>query len=181
MLVIIGNILGYLAIASGLLVYISVKRKRILAIKTVTECLFASHQFCLSMFAGGCLSAIAIARSAVFYHRGRHKWADSPLWLVLFILLTIISPILTWAGPITLLPAVGSILCVFGYFCKNTMLLRTFSFAGEGMWLLYGLLGGSIQLAISGTIALTSLTIGIIRELRAKRQAKQSPVLEKMD
>ena len=69
----------------------------------------------------------------------------------------------------------------FGYFCKNTMLLRIFSFLGEGMWLVYGLLGGSIQLAISGTIALTSLTIGIIRELRAKRQAKQSPVLEKMD
>ena len=178
MLVIIGNILGYLAIASGLLVYISVKRKRILAIKTVTECLFASHQFCLSMFAGGCLSAIAIARSAVFYHRGRHKWADSPLWLVLFILLTIISPILTWAGPITLLPAIGSILCVFGYFCKNTMLLRIFSFLGEGMWLVYGLLGGSIQLAISGTIAIISLSIGTIREIGQKRKIKRNPALK---
>ena len=180
-MILIGNILGYLAVASGLLIYISVKRTRILALKIVSDSLFVLHQLCLAMLSGALLSGIAIARSFVFYQRGRHKWADNPLWLVLFIVLTLISPILTWAGPISLLPAFGSIVCVFGYYLKNTFLLRIFSFVGEGMWLLYGLFGGSVQLVIFGIIAIASLTIGMIREGYLKYKSKKLQALQKMD
>ena len=181
MILIIGNILGYIAALSGLVIFISVKRSRILILKILSDCLFVLHQLCLGMLSGAMLSGIAVARSSVFYHRGQRKWADNPLWLVLFIALTLISPVLTWAGPISLLPTIGSVVCVFSYYVKGTLLLRILSFVGEGLWLLYGLLGGSIQLALFGVVALISLTVGTVREIRHNQKIKQSPALVKMD
>ena len=181
MILIIGNILGYIAALSGLVIFISVKRSRILILKIMSDSLFVLHQLCLGMFSGAMLSGIAVARSSVFYHRGQRKWADNPLWLVLFIALTLISPVLTWAGPISLLPTIGSVVCVFSYYVKSTWLLRILSFIGEGLWLLYGLFGGSIQLTLFGVVALISLTVGMIRETNHKRKTKQSPILKQMD
>jgi hypothetical protein len=181
MILIIGNILGYIAALSGLVIFISVKRTRILILKIMSDSLFVLHQLCLGMFSGAMLSGIAVARSSVFYHRGQRKWADNPLWLVLFIALTLISPVLTWAGPISLLPTVGSVVCVFSYYVKSTWILRILSFIGEGLWLLYGLLGGSIQLMLFGIVALISLTVGMIREAKQKRTIKKTPALKQMD
>ena len=181
MILIIGNILGYIAALSGLVIFISVKRTRILILKIMSDSLFVLHQLCLGLFSGALLSGIAVARSCIFYHRGQRKWADNPLWLVLFIALTLISPVLTWAGPISLLPTVGSVVCVFSYYVKSTWILRILSFLGEGLWLLYGLLGGSIQLMLFGIVALISLTVGMIRETNHKRKTKQSPILKQMD
>ena len=181
MIPIIGNILGYIAALSGLVIFISVKRSRILILKILSDSLFVLHQLCLGMLSGALLSGLAVARSGVFYHRGQRKWADNPLWLVLFLLLTLISPVLTWAGPISLLPTIGSVVCVFGYYVKNTWLLRILSFIGEGLWLLYGLLGGSIQLALFGVVALISLTVGMIREAHQTQKHKKIPELTQMD
>ncbi len=181
MLLIVGNILGYIAVASGLIIFISVKRSRILSLKVVSDSLFLAHELCLGLFSGAALHCVAIARSLVFYQRGRRKWADTPLWLVLFILATLISPILTWQGPISLLPTVGSVVCVFSYYVKSTWLLRIFSFFGEGLWLLYGVFCGSLPITLFGVVALISLTVGMIREGLHKRKLKNNPALRHLD
>lgn len=180
-LTLIGNVLGYLAVLSGLLIYVSVKRTRILLLKICSDVLFLLHQFCLGMISGGMLSGIAIVRSLVFYQRGRHKWADNPLWVMLFLILTLISPILTWQGPVSLLPAIGSVVCVFAFYVKNTLLLRILSIIGEGLWLIYGVIGGSVQLALFGTIALISISLGMVNEWRQKRKKKKTAAFSEMD
>lgn len=176
-----GEVFGYLAILCMLLIYVSVNRSRILKVKIVTDSLFLLNQFFLGMMTGAALYAVAISRSAIFYQRGRRKWADTPLWLVFFILLTLISPILTWAGPISLLPTVGSIICVFSYYVTNTILLRVLSFFGEGLWLVYGLLSGSRAVAIAGVIALVSIGVGMLNEWHHHRKQKKHPSLNQMD
>ena len=173
MLIIIGNILGYIAVASGLVIFISVKRSRILALKIVSDSLFLLHELCLGLFSGAALHFIAVVRSLIFYHRGRRKWADAPIWLILFIAVTLISPILTWQGPISLLPSIGSVICVFSYYVTSTWLLRIFSFFGEGLWLLYGVFCGSIPIVLFGVVALISLSIGMFREFKLKRARLQ--------
>ena len=180
-MLLIGNILGYIAVASGLIIFISVKRSRILSLKIVSDSLFLIHEICLGLFSGAALHCVAVARSVVFYHRGRHKWADTPLWLVLFILVTLISPILTWQGPISLRPTAGSVVCVFSYYVKSTWLLRILSFLGEGLWLLYGAFCGSLPITLFGVVALISLTIGMIREAHHKSKLKKSPALKHLD
>ena len=47
MILIIGNILGYIAALSGLVIFISVKRTRILILKIMSDSLFVLHQLCL--------------------------------------------------------------------------------------------------------------------------------------
>ena len=178
---ILGEILGYAAMLSGLAIFISVKRSRILSLKIMCDSLFLLHQLCRGMMSGAALYGVAVFRSLVFYHRGKKKWATTPLWLVIFILLTMISPILTWAGPISLLPAIGSVFCVFSYYTQNTMLLRILSIFGEGLWLLYGLFGGSIQVMLFGVIALISIAIGMINEWQHKRRKEKNPSLTHLD
>lgn len=177
----IGEILGIAAVLCMVLIYISVSRSRILKIKIVTDSLFLLNQLFLGMLTGAALYAVAISRSAVFYQRGRRKWADTPLWLLLFIALTLISPILTWAGPISLLPTIGSIVCVFSYYVTNTILLRILSFFGEGLWLLYGIFSGSTAVALAGVIALVSIAIGMINEWRHHRKHSKHPSLKHLD
>lgn len=178
---VLGEIFGYAAVLSGLLIYISVKRTRIFVAKIVTDSLFMLNQLLLGMLTGASLYAIALGRSGVFYHRGRHKWADNPWWIVLFIALTLISPILTWAGPISLLPSIGSVICVFSYYVTNTVLLRILSFFGEGLWLLYGIFSGSVAVAICGVISLVSIALGMLNEWRQYRKKKKTVALSDMD
>ena len=180
-LTIIGEILGYAAIVFTLLIFISISRSRIFKFKMATDFCFCLNQILLGMMTGAALYGISLARSCIFYQRGKRKWADNPLWVVLFIVLTLISPILTWAGPVSLLPAIGSVFCVFSYYAKSTILLRILSFIGESLWLIYGIVSGSTAVTIAGVISLISIVIGMFNEWHHRRKHQAHPSLEKMD
>ena len=74
-------------------------------------------------------------------------------------------------GPISLLPALGSSIAVVGLWCSDTAHIRAFSFPGISLWLIYSILTHSYTHMISNLITLLSIAVGMIRDIRKKRQS----------
>ena len=83
------------------------------------------------------INGIAVARELIFYNRGRKKWASHIVWLFVFIGAMGISPVLTWQGPISILPAIGSSLAVMAFYCKRPTHTRIFGLFAQTLWLIY--------------------------------------------
>ncbi|MBQ8858566.1 MAG: YgjV family protein [Clostridia bacterium] len=170
----IGNICGYVVVVLGALMFISTKRKQILMIKLISEIFSFANMILLGLFTGAALNVLNIGRSLVFYYREEKKWAQSYLWLFVFLAITLISPIMTWAGPISLLPAFGSALACIGYYMKHPLAMKSFILPGITLWLVYTLLAENYPSAIANVLAIISLVIGIVREI-LKLRKKESP------
>lgn len=177
----LASIIGFIAIGMSLLIFVSTKRERILVFKVCSDALWAVNLVLLSSYTGAILLLFSIARGLVFYHRGKHKWADSPIWLVVFIGASLVSPILSWAGFFDLFPAIGSSLCVVGYYVKNTKLMRVITFSGEALWLLYAIMTKNLTMTISEAFILCSILIGAARQFYQARQKKKFASLSHLD
>ena len=167
---IIGQICGWIVVALGAVMFVSTKRKQILIFKVICEMFSFFNMILLGQFTGAALNVLNLGRSIVFYYREDKKWAQRYIWLFVFLGITLISPVMTWAGPISLLPAVGSALACIGYYMKHPLVMKCFILPGITLWLLYTLLGENYPSAISNALSIISRVIGIIREIRKLRK-----------
>ena len=168
----VGNLCGYVVVVLGGVMFLSTKRKQILTVKLISELFSFANMILLGQFTGAALIVLNIGRSVVFYHREDKKWAQSYIWLFVFLGITLISPIMTWAGPISLLPAFGSALACIGYYMKHPLAMKCFILPGITLWLIYTFLGANYAPAIANVLAIISLTIGIVREMQKIREKR---------
>ena len=174
--VLIGNIIGYIAVAFNIVIFVSNRRGVILIMKLISDCLWATNGVLLSItnpanFTSALLNVIAIGREIVFYYKYNKKWASHMIWLYIFASLTLISPFTSWAGPITLLPTIGSIIAVFAFYSKRPNVIRYLSFVFSIMWLVFGIVVENYPIVICNVLGIISSTIGLILDARAKRLA----------
>ncbi len=165
-----GHIIGYIAIVEGSLVFLSTKRGRILILKLISEILWILNMAFLGLYTGVVLNAINIVRTCVFYQRGKHKWADHLVWFWIFLCAALISPIVTWAGWISLVPVGGSICSVIGYYSKSPRLIRYMAFPSTTAWLLYAVLTQNNSSVICNCLMLLSALIGTLRQNYLERR-----------
>ena len=171
---IVAQIVGYVAVVVGAFLFISTRRKTLLLVKMLSDVLWTVNMLLLGLYSGAALCFISACRSFVFYHREDKKWAKSNAWLVFFLALTLVSPIMTWEGPISLLPAVGSVLACLGYFARRPLLIKALNLPGVSCWCLYGLLSANYPSAINEAISVCSLLVGLGRELFLRHRSKQT-------
>ena len=172
------QIIGYIAVAENLLIYISNRRDRILLFKFISDALWLLNYILIGGFTGAALNAVAMIREAVFSVRGRYKWAESKWIPVLFLALTWITPVLEWThnGAFTwlpLLPAFGSMVYVIGFYVQNTMLTKVSSLLGTALWLTYALLLSNWAGVVGNVLMLLSAVIGIIRERNREKERSE--------
>lgn len=164
---IVGECIGAVAIVEGFFIYLSNKRERILIFKFISDLLWMCNQLCLGGFTGALLNFVAMGREAVFYNRDKRKFAASILWLYFFLVATSVSPLISLIsgkeGWYAILPALGSMAAVIGFYSRRPSVTRYTSFAANGLWLLYDLAVGNASAAISCTILLISATVGTVR------------------
>lgn len=178
----LGNIIGYIAIAENLFIFLSVRRERVLIFKLISDVLWALNMAFLSVdnranLTGAILNVIGIFREIVFYNRLDKNWAKHKFWLFFFIGVTLISPIVSWNGAISLLPAFGSIFAVILFYSKNTDHMRYLSFLAQGLWLVYASVILSVPAIISNAIMILSSIIGIIRSFILNKKAKREQLI----
>ncbi len=171
----IAQIIGAVAIAENLLIYISNRRERILLFKFISDALWFLNYLLMGGVTGAVLNAIAMGRETVFALRSRAKWADAKWIPALFLVLTWISPLIEWISKgaftfLPILPAVGSMIFVIGFYVKNTVLTKASSLLGNALWLSYALLIGNITGMLSHIFMIISAVICLIRERAAKKE-----------
>ena len=93
-LILIGNIIGVVAVIENIFIFATLKRKNILKFKFLSDALWFLNYLFLGALTGAVLNIIAMFRETVFSLRGKKKFASHFFWLPVFLLLTLISPTL---------------------------------------------------------------------------------------
>lgn len=172
----IGNIIGIIAVCEGLLIYLTAKRDNILFFKFISDILWALNHLFLGAYTGAVLCSTGMFREIVFYSRDRRRWASYRLWLYVFLTLNLISPILEWSKNgfsfIPILPAVGSMIAVVGFYTRNPRLTQWLALIVHTLWGLYALLIANYPSFFSNIIALVSAIIGISRVIISDRRER---------
>ena len=169
----IGQILGILLAVVGFFVYFAKTRRGILSAKLILDIGYAIQQSMVGAYTGALINGISVFREIVFYHRDTKKWARPIFWLYFFIALTGVSPILTWAGPISLLPAVGSIAAVIAFYCRNPHHTRLIGLVSLTLWLIYCIVIPNYGVLLTTAIQIISAILGLIRDYREKSAMRE--------
>ncbi len=160
--------IGVIAMILAYFIYSARTRKTLITLKFVSDALWGSHYFMLGAYSGGVLNVINMGREVVFQCKTSKKWAQTPIWAVVFIIVNLSSTILSWQGWQSLLPAVGASIAVVGLWCARPMTIRLFSLPSTACWLIYAILSGTVSGIICNLIQLTAIFVGLYRDVRTR-------------
>ena len=163
MIPLIAQIFGWASTFCSVITYIFRSRRAILSAKVSADLTSVIHYFLLGAFTGGLMCAINVVRDILYYHRDS-KITSHILCPITFIALNLLSCAFSWLGWVSLLPAVGSSIGVIGLRMRNPVHIRIIMVFAIALWLIYGILIGSVPTVISNTFTLISLSIGLTRD-----------------
>ena len=116
-------IVGILGIILNLLIYQQNTSKRVLLVKLISNIAWAIQYLLLGAYTGVCVACIGIIRETTFINIDR-KGKKGVICLSLFVALSITCSILTWKSVFSILPAIASIVSIFGFYFAIPKLSR---------------------------------------------------------
>ena len=175
---IVAFVLAIINVLLSILMYALKKRKHILMAKLTNDVVASTQLGFMFSWTGMVLNIVAIFREIIFYCREKYKFAQSIIWLFVFIILMgVVSPIISWQGWISILPSVGSVLCVIGLYCLKPYIMKIFLLSGSILWAVYNFLSQNYIPAIYSIIevvwATTVLIILLIKYLKNKKETEK--------
>ncbi len=175
----ISQIIGFGGAGLNFLSFQQRKRSRIIGVQIGAAVLFIIHYILLGIdgdgeaFSGAALNFIGLMRSVVFINNHK-KWAKSPVWLAVFVIISVIAAILTWESWYSILPSVAMILTTVSYWLKNETKIRLITFPSSPCWLIYNIIVNSTAGIITECVVMTSLIIAIVRyDILKKEKVKK--------
>ena len=171
----IGQFVGFVAIAVAFLSFQAKKKGAILAIQALANFIWSIHYFMIGAMAGCILNLAATGRNLIFAKRESCKWLHG-VWLptVISIMLAALSIFTreTWFDVI-LLPS--TILSTYAYCLGNEKVIRTSTVFVSLTWLIFNIVSISISGVIAEIFNLTSLTIALIRFRNSSTDSHKKP------
>ena len=161
----IGFIFGTIGIAFNFSIYQQKTRKKLLLTKLIANCCWTLHYAFLSAWSGAAICSIGVLRESVFLNNHR-KWAKSKLWLLLFVILGVVSAVLTWENPYSILPLVASVLSIYSFWRGNPTLTKILSLPISTCFLTYNIAFGSFIGIANEIFVLASTMIALIKICR---------------
>lgn len=137
-------------------------RKKILLLQLSAGLMWVTHYYLLGAYTAVLTNTVGIFRSTISYFNDR-KWAESVLWLYLIIVLSILSSVLTWTGPVSLLPAVSLICTATGLWIHNLTITRILFALQSPCLFVYDIASGSWGCAVIEAFAFLSFILAIVR------------------
>jgi Bacterial inner membrane protein len=153
--------IGVAAVIIAVTIFQTNNRKTMLRLGMCGCALWSLHFFLLGATTGSLMNLIGVGRAYAFYRidpSGQNRWV---LWSFLG-LLTAVS-IITWQGPISLLPLLGSGINVIAYWQKRPKIIRRLAFNTSPPWLIYNIISGSYPGIAVEILKMTSNLIGQYR------------------
>ena len=158
----IAQIVGVFGLICSLLSFQMKNRKWIMAFQMTASLSFSAQLFMLGAITGGCVDMISFIRTMIFSQNGK-KWASSPVWLYVSLVIMAITGALTWQNAWDLLPIAGSMLSTVALWMKSEKKIRLISLTVGPCWLVYNLVKGAWSGALNEVLAMTSIVIGLLR------------------
>ena len=154
-------------------VSMQLKKKRPLMIaQTMSEAFIVAQYFVTNAMTGSYLSIVGFVRNLVLT---RYDKKRAPLWilLALYTIMTALTA-LSWKGPLSILPFVGSLIYAWSLWYGQVKWIRVGNFVGNSPYLVYTALTGNYVLFAMTLFEVISALVGFIRlDLLGKPQKRR--------
>ncbi len=161
LVIILGETFGSLALIATV-VSMQLKKKRpLMILQTLSEAFIVAQYLVKGAFTGSLMAIVSFIRDIIFTKYGKKR---APLWIliVLYIIMTALTA-LSWAGPLSLLPYVGSLIYAGSLWYGQVKWIRLGNAVGNSPYLIYTLLTGNYALFVMTLFEVVSAAIGFIR------------------
>ena len=166
----VGKIVGYIAIVASVLIYQQKTRKNLLISKAVTDVLWIIHYFLMGGYTGAAVTCVALVREVVFF---RSDWRNknSKLILAVFLCISAVCTALTWDGVFSIFAMLCSMLSIVSFWIGEPKVSRIMAFPISGCMLIYGVANGSVAVLINEVLVMLSSVVGILKHDRKNQTA----------
>ncbi len=158
----ISQALGILALTIMILSYQQRDRRTLLLLQICCNVFFAASYYMLGAVSGVGMSIINICRSFVF-SKSDTEWGKSPVWLYVFLALSLLCGILTWEGPISLFIIAATLILTVALYCKDSAKMRRMLLIPPLFYITYNLVNRSLGGIASDVFCLISVLVAIWR------------------
>lgn len=158
---ILGQAFGILALVCTV-VSMQLKKKRpLMVLQTASEAFIIAQYLVKGAITGSLMAIVSFVRNIIFTKYDKKR---APFWIliVLYIIMTVLT-ILSWAGPLSILPYVGSLIYAGSLWYGKTKWIRLGNAIGNSPYLAYTLLTGNYALFAMTLLEVISAIIGFIR------------------
>lgn len=173
----VAQIIGFMAMASAIICFQQKDRRRILIWQFIVCSLWTLHFIILGVATGTAINGMQVVRSIIFSKRESKKWAQWPGWVITFIIITVILGVVTWEGPLSILPVIGTSFSTISLWMKKPLTIRLLTFPVSLTWGVYDALSNSIAGACNEIFCIISIIIAIFRidlpNLRKEKAEKE--------
>lgn len=163
-----------LGLLGSLIVFASVQfnnRRVILAAQAAACLMWIVHYGLLGATTAATINILSFARSVVFYFNDR-KWAQSRAWLWAFLALYVVNTVLTWAGPMSLLPGIAMSMTTVALWTRDMCRTRLLYLTNSPFWFTYDILARSYSCMVIEAIAFVSYAVAVWRfDIKKQPQA----------
>ena len=172
MLKTIAQIIGFIPLVLSAVIFLSDDRKKVLYMKMLSDGLYGLHFFLLGAPTGAVMGVVNVIRGYVFSKKGE-KGVNGYHIPILFCCINLLSAVLSWEGIRSLFPCVGSSLAIVGFWCNDIQSVRKYTFCGIALWVVYGVMTGSISVVIANTLSLISIAVASIKYVKKQKEQIQ--------
>ena len=167
---ILGQAFGIAALICTV-VSMQLKKKRpLMILQTASEAFIVVQYLIKGAITGSLLSVTAFVRDLIFTKYDKRR---APLWvlLLIYVAMTIFTA-LSWAGPLSFLPYVGSLIYAYTLWHGKVKWIRLGNAVGNTPYLAYTFLTGNYALFIMTLLEAISSAIGFIRLDLLRKKSK---------
>lgn len=154
-------IFGLVGIIANMIIYWQKNRKNMLFAKLFADIVWTAHYSLLGAQMGAVTCGISILRETVFLNK-KHRWAQSNLWLILFVIISAGFGIVGWKNVINIFPIIASILSVVSFAIGKPSLSRLLQIVISVLFLVYDIYVMSYAGIINEFCTLTSVAIALV-------------------
>ena len=158
---ILSQIAGFIAFILSLIAYHRKKKEKIFQTMVLTNALEIIHYLLLGAFSGCITKIIALIRNIVIVVKDKHKAFNNVLIFIIFLLIYIISGILTYENIYSILPILAATIYLFFVWNGNELKVKKVAFYCYFLWLIYNICVCSIAGIISNIVSLISTFIAV--------------------
>ena len=136
------------------------KHRPLMILQTASEAFIVAQYLVKSAFTGAMMASVSFIRDVIFTKYGKKR---APFWILLAIYaaMTVLT-IISWAGPLSLLPYCGSLIYAYTLWYGKVKWIRFGNAVGNTPYLFYTFITGNYALFIMTLLEVIAAAIGFI-------------------
>lgn len=179
---IIINTIGVIAIICKITEYQVKKRSTMFVFSTFANVCWVLYFFLYGNIASMLTCVINVIKLFIFSQRGKHAWAESVWWLILFLVAQVFIAIFTVSSWVDVFCITAGFFGVLAYFFKDGKKYRLFSFIHMAVWVANSIANFYLIALLSDSFSTISCAVAIFRfDIKNRKKNNQLQNQTKID